>query len=231
LAGWAIAPVTGALSRIRHARMFHPSGVVYDARVVPVAIAGEWGQLASRLEGEALVRLSSAWWKHREWRDVLGCAIRFGGGEAAQDLLFATIKHPWTMPFAPLTTHHHDFLDNQYYAVSPFRSEDAGAIDLRLRPSARSERGGTREERLARAVEERAASFALEGRSRHLPIEQRMEWAPICLIELVRASTVDQETLRFDPFQSGCGIEPAGFVHALRIGTYRASQRGRAASP
>lgn len=224
-----MAPLTAALSRARHARMFHPTGLVYDALVTPVAIDGGWGRLAERLQGAAIVRLSSAWWKRREWRDVLGCAIRFEGGEGVQDLLLATIKHPWTTPFAPLTTHHHDFLDNHYYGVSPFHSEDAGRIDLRLRPSWPSRGGRSREERLARAVENRSASFVLEARRHRHPLDVRHhEPHPICLIELVApASGVDQERLRFDPFRSGRGLEPVGFVHSLRIGTYRASQRAR----
>lgn len=229
--GWTIAPIVAAVSAVRRARMFHPRGVVYEAIVRPSAVDGGWGALARRLEGKAIVRLSSAWWKSREWRDVLGCAIRFEAGEREgdQDLLFATIKHPWTMPFAPLTTDHHDFLANHYYAVSPFCSEDAGLIDLRLRPERASDGFGSREERLARAVEDHTAVLVLEARRHRRALDLRHhEPHAIAVIELVqRAEDVDQERLRFDPFKSGRGIEPAGFVNALRIGAYRASQKVR----
>ncbi len=228
IAGWVMAPFTGAMSLARHARMFHPRGVVYEARVLPSAVDVGWGRLAERLSGDAIVRLSGAWWKRREWRDVLGCAIRFGGEGGDQDLLLATIRHPWTTPFAPLTTDPHDFLANDYYAVSPLEREDAGLIDLRLRPSGRSELGGTREERLARAVEAHRASFLLEARRHRRFLDLRHHEAhPICVIELTERAEVDQERLRFDPFRSGRGLAPSGFVHALRIGTYRASQEAR----
>jgi hypothetical protein len=228
IAGYAMAPITAALSRIRRARMFHPTGLLYEAEVHPAATHGSYAELGARLEGSALMRLSSAWWKHREWRDVLGCAIRFSDGDPArdQDLLFATIKHPWTMPFAPLTTHHHDFLDNHYYAVSPFKS-DAGLIDLRLSPERAGGDGDTRADKLARAVAAGSAAFVLEARPHHLDARHHPA-RPIARIELTRAAEgIDQERLRFDPFKNGRGIAPVGFVHSLRLGTYRASQRAR----
>src|SRR5581483_3247415 len=124
-AGWLLAPLTGTLSLLRRARMFHPEGAVYRARVETVP--GPYAMLGRRLEGPALARLSTAWWRSgKEWLDALGIAIRVGrdpGAEAKrgdQDLLFATIRSPWTTPFAPLTTEQHDFLANDYYGVSPF---------------------------------------------------------------------------------------------------------------
>jgi hypothetical protein len=39
---------------------------------------------------------------------------------------------------------------------------------------------------------------------------------------------LDREALRFDPFRSGRGVRPVGFVHSMREGTYLASQAARA---
>jgi hypothetical protein len=234
IAGLALAPVTQTISRIRHARMFHPRGMVLDADVRPCAVDEPWASIARRLEGKALVRLSSAWWMQREWPDVLGCAIRFRSAESsAQDLLFATIRRPWTMPFAPMTTKHHDFFANHYYAVSPFRAEGTAALtEWRVRPQhAPPETGGTREEKLARAVERREAIFVLEARPYRRLVDLRSsEYHALAVIDLTGWAEVDQERLSFDPFRSGLGIEPAGFVHALRVAAYAASRRGRSAS-
>src|SRR4051794_13282844 len=103
LVGWAMAPVTGGVSALRRARMFHPKGVVYRAEVTP-AKDTRWRAVAERLSGPAMARLSSAWWQERDLPDALGCALRFGDD---QDLLLATIRRPWTTPFAPLSTRVH----------------------------------------------------------------------------------------------------------------------------
>src|SRR4051812_3496321 len=104
--GALLAPVTAFVSALRRARMFHPDGVVYRADVEPIPTANRHGahaQVAARLAGPALIRLSSAWWKgDREWPDVLGAALRFRSRPVIspvpdpgdQDLLFATILSP-----------------------------------------------------------------------------------------------------------------------------------------
>jgi hypothetical protein len=78
--------------------MFHPDGAVYRARVE--AVPGPFSMLAQRLEGPALARLSTAWWRGgKEWLDALGIAVRLGrdpGTEARpgdQDLLFGPRPH------------------------------------------------------------------------------------------------------------------------------------------
>lgn len=205
--------------------MFHPEGSVYRARVE--AVPGPFSMLAQRLEGPALARLSTAWWRGgKEWLDALGIAVRLGrdpGTEARpgdQDLLFATIRYPWTMPFAPLTTEQHDFLANDYYAVSPFDVTGVGRAKLRLvssrpRRLAASKRGA----RLVEAVERGEAWLQLEL--------QTAKREPVARIVLLEPAQVDQERLRFPPFRDGKGISPRGFVHGLRRATYLLSQVAR----
>lgn len=234
IAGLALAPITGATSAVRRARMFHPSGVVLSADVRSCSGDAPWGILAERLEGPALVRLSGAWWKTREWPDVLGCAIRFArttplGTEPTasdQDLLFATIRRPWTMAFAPFTTDQHDYFANRYYAVSPFRTVDAGVIEWRLRPERRIGGPGPRESRLLRALAIGKARFTLEARPYRRVIDVRGEhpFHPVARIELRDVIDIDQDALRFDPFRAGRGVEPIGLIHGLRLAAYRASQ-------
>jgi hypothetical protein len=220
LTGFLLAPWTGAVSALRHARMFHPEGTVWQARVT--ALRGPFGELARRLEGEALVRLSTAWWRGgKEWIDVLGIAVRIG----PQDLLFATIQHPWTMLLAPATTEQHDFLANDYFAVSPFDVDGVGRCKLRLVSPRPRGLHGDREERLQEAVARGQAALRLEVKR----LSGSEGWQPVAEIALAEPARVDQEALRFSPFRNGRGITPRGFVNMLRRGTYALSQLARPA--
>jgi hypothetical protein len=236
LAGLALSPGTGLLSWIRQSRMFHPAGALCTAEVVPVAQAAPALDVAARLAGPALVRWSSAWWKHREWTDVLGCAIRFADlpfdvepKSSDQDLLLATIQRPWTLPFAPLTTRIHDYLGNAYFGVSPFDVSSLGRIEWRLTPAAGAPSprlSETRHERLTRAIETRTASLLLEWSPYPGPLTrpQADRFQPLVRITLTGFAALDQERLRFDPFRSGRGLNPVGFVHGMRRAAYWTSQ-------
>jgi hypothetical protein len=230
--GWTLAPLTGAVSLTRRARTFHPDGRVLLASVEPVEGAPRLAAIARRLAGPALVRLSSAWWRGgKEWTDALGFAMRLrrtdepsaAAAPDDQDLLFATIRSPWTMLLAPLTTDVHDFLGNDYYAVSPFAIEGVAGLH-RLRLVAPGAGGsGARDARLARALQDGRAVFGLEVRSRG------GDWTSIAAVRLREAIAIDQGALRFSPFRNGRGVTPRGFVHALRHGAYAASQFARPA--
>lgn len=235
--GRAIGPLFAAITALRRARTFHPRGDCADAVVeVTGEVVADYRPVAERLAGNAFVRLSDALTKGKaRWPDVLGCAIRFGGSypfeEGGQDLLFATIKRPWTMPFSPLTTKVGDYLANDYFAVSPFSIDGGPRVYLRLRPerlpSVEAATGGRnaadrRRRRLERAIANGSAVFVLGvGRGPRGP------FAPIASIRLVSIWQRDPPELRFDPFRNGAGIEPRGLVHALRRGVYPASQRAR----
>jgi hypothetical protein len=226
-----MAPVFAGVAAMRRARVFHPEGALFRATVNPLVVDGADGALAAALSGEAMVRLSTALWRGgREWIDILGCAIRFRSERVPsvipaagdQDLLCATLRTPLTMLLAPTTTHWHDFLENDYYAVSPFSVEGLGRVKLRVVTQRVRLPGRDRDERLQMAVEGGLASLRLEWR----PTGQRA-WRPLCAIRLLQRLDLDQEVLRFDPFRSGRGLRPAGFVHYLRPAAYRASQWAR----
>ena len=232
IAGFLLAPFTGFGSLVRRARVFHPVGVVLSGRVVPLGTR-EYNDLGIRLAGPVLARFSSAWWKREELPDVLGCALRFGSASAEliepepgdQDLLLATIRFPATTLFAPLSTRFHDFLANAYFGVSPFRIRGMGRCRVRVVPVSGPVDGETREEKLR----------ALLARG---PVRLRIEvkydrpaahYEPAALIELTKCRA-DDPALSFDPFRTGRGIEPAGFVHHLRVAAYAASRYARAGS-
>lgn len=233
LAGAALAPFTGLTSALRHARMFHPSGIVCVAEARSVATTPASREVAERLVGPVLVRWSSAWWKRSEHPDVLGCALRFTRGPIVvepqpgdQDLLLATIQRPWTMAFAPLTTRRHDFLSNDYFGVSPFDVPPLGRVEWRLVTPGAMYAGNDRRARLARAIEAGAARVRLEQARYPGPLSRpdARAFEPIVELALVRVIEIDQRALRFDPFRAGRGITPGGFVHAMRRAAYLTSQ-------
>ena len=233
-AGAALAPWFALGSFVRHARVLHPRGVVLWGEVTISPGDDAWAALGARLEGRVLARFSGAWWKRREWPDVLGCALRFTHAQAPsvkpqqgdQDLLLATIRTPLTTMLAPLTTHVSDYLDNAYFGVSPFEAGALGRVKVRLRSRQTSPEFDTRSERIDAALAEGPIELVLEARPARLAAEYR----PIARITLTSRVDLDQEALHFDPYLTGRQLEPAGFVHALRIPTYAASRKARAAA-
>lgn len=231
--GAAVAPLFGVGSLLRRARFFHPEGVCYGATVSPLPASPQWAPLQERLRGGALVRLSSAWWRGgKEWPDVLGCAVRFGVGEAAaergagglQDVLFATIPYPFLTPLGPLFTRVHDFLDNTYWGVAPFQIDGVGLVRLELvspPPASRPEL--SRQDKLDEAVAAGAAVLVLRART----LRPQGEWTALAELRLLDKRALDQEALRFSPFRTGRGVRPRGFVHAMRRPVYALSQLTR----
>jgi hypothetical protein len=203
------APFFGAMAALRRSRPLHPTGELYEATCAPAVPSDDLRPLADALYGTALVRLSHALWKRPRPRvpDVLGCAIRFGHD---QDLLFATIQRPWTTPFAPFSTDVDSFLGNLYFGVSPFTM---AGIDrrfyLRLRPFTNDGLGG----------------FTIEASYR-----PRVGYREVARLSLDRIEEGGGERMHFDPFRTGRGIVPCGFVHALRHGAYAASRAIRASA-
>lgn len=228
---WAPSIALGSL--LRNARLFHPDGIVRWARVEPIAKDGMLGDFAKRLEGPALVRLSSGWWRNeKEWPDVLGIAIRFVDSKNIQvqnpaardqDLLFATILRAPMLPIAPLFTNVHDFLANDYYALAPFSIQGLGRVKFRLVPMRLPSDAGTRREKLEARIAAGSAVLHLELKISKLGAK----WREVALIEIREKACVDQEALAFHPFRSGRGIVPVGAVHMARAATYKASQWAR----
>jgi len=226
LIGRAWSAPVALVSALRHARMFHPRGVVFEAEVTALAPMGE------RLAGHALARFSGALFKAEVERfEVLGLALRFSRevprtatpAPEDQDLLLATIISPFTMPLSPFTTRSDDFLANKYWAVSPFVVDGAERVKFRATPEhASPDTVSGREDKLAVAVAQSGARLTLEARR-----TLRTGWTKIATIALTASSDVDQEALRFDPFRSGRGIVPAGLVHAIRRDVYSAGQKAR----
>lgn len=228
-------PPFRAIAERRHARSLHAEGVCLQAEVVPVRTDFPFSSVAERLAGPALVRMSTALWRDgKEWPDILGAAVRLRRSgrlteEAEpgdQDLLFSTMRHMWTMAPAALSTHVHDWLDNDYFGIAPFEVRGLGRVKLRLMaPRDLPERQGSRVSRLEEAIQGGLACFTLELR----PLEPALPhtWTPLAHVLLHEEVELDPERLRFSPFRDGRGITPVGFLHSMRRSAYRQSQEGR----
>lgn len=226
------APGVAAISRARRARMFHPEGLTFAGHCTPVA-GTPFEAIGRALAGRVLARCSPALWRNGpELFDVLGIALRFrrGGGPVLdespavgdQDLLFATIRSPLTMVFAPFATNARDVAGNRYWAVSPFAAHQLGRFELRLTPIDPPKTKGSRTARLLAAVAAGRAAWWLEARR-----TLTLRWHRVARITLDHPISIDQAALRFDPFRSGGGLVPVGLVHAIRRATYAASQAAR----
>jgi hypothetical protein len=222
LIGKTWAPAIAAIAKARQARMFHPVGLTFEGTAAPMGEDGELGSIGEALAGRVLARCSAALWKKPlEHFDVLGIALRFMPDD--QDLLFATIISPLTMPLSPLTTNAHDFMANRYWAVAPFALRSGRRVKLRLVPIERRRDGeGPRNTRLRHDVKNNEAALMLQARR-----TLHRTWESVALIRFDRERHLDQNALRFDPFKAGRGIEPVGLVHAIRRAAYAASQRAR----
>ncbi|MGN6106875.1 MAG: hypothetical protein ACTHU0_17340 [Kofleriaceae bacterium] len=233
LIGRSWAPIISWISAVRGARMFHPVGRTFVGRAEPLhsAAGHPLEEIGEALAGHVLARCSAALWKSNVERfDVLGMALRFRAGPISdhraapgdQDLLFATIRSPFTMLLSPLFTDASDFVGNRYWAVSPFEAPGCARVELRLVPEAPPVIHGSRDTRLRAAVAAGQAAWTLEARRTWTPV-----WHAVARIALERHVEIDQEALRFDPFRTGRGMVPVGLVHAIRRPVYAASQRAR----
>jgi hypothetical protein len=229
--GAVLAPAIAAVSRFRRARTFHPRGLVFTGRSEPI-IGGAFANLGADLEGQILARCSGALWKRPNERfDVLGIALRFRRSNRTfdanalpgdRDLLFATIRSPFTMVFSPFTTDAHDFMQNQFFAVAPFEVRTHDRVELRLVPIDPPAMPGTRGDKLLAAVDAGQCIWHLEARR-----TLTFTWHAIARITFEQPHELDQEALHFDAFRTDDHLQPVGVVHAIRRAVYAASQHAR----
>lgn len=232
--GIPLAIAFGLASFLRRARAIHPRGRLLCATVeVDERVPKKLRALAERLAGTALVRFSTATWNSpRNRRDLLGCALRLkwqvsDGAELKpwhQDLLLATMRRPWTLLFAPFSTESRSFLANRYFTVLPSSVAEVGRCTFQLLPLGEDAGfAASREAGLLKEVERGTADLCLSIRV----ARGAKRWIPLVRIRLEREVLLDQESFRFDPYLTGQGVEPIGFLNGLRRFAYRASQWGR----
>lgn len=112
---------------------------------------------------------------------------------------------------------------NDFHAASPFRVDGVGEAKISARwissKGDRARPNENRAQRLLERVERGEARLAL-----FLHRSPSQPWQRLVELDLVEQLRLDQNALRFDPFLTGRGLEPTGFIHALRRAAYPASR-------
>ncbi len=202
VAGTAAGTAMAALAGLRRGKAVHPQGEVFEARI------RVWGDdaapqaselLSTRAEHPAVVRFSRSIGVPRPLPDLLGLSLRVldaYGPRRHQDLLLVTsVDHPVL---------HHVFVpakgiaDQPYSSSLPYRAGDERFVVGVLPQS---------ETRFDLAV------APLDGR-----------FTPIARIELGPKLSETADALRFNPFNTGGGLEPSGWLNSLRRRAYPMSQ-------
>ncbi|SFK18952.1 hypothetical protein [Amycolatopsis sacchari] len=142
-----LRPAFDALAHVRHARAFHPDGVLADGTFTPVR-RGSWPLPDGPVEVRA--RLSKGVGVPRGFRDVLGLAVRIPLETGPWDLTFSTIG-PFgrVVPFPSA-----GWCEAPFSSLAPYRvdgglrwllAQAAGGqpdVDASLRAARRLVRGG-----------------------------------------------------------------------------------------
>lgn len=224
-----IAAATGAvfagLARLRHARPVHPHGVAFSGtlRLEPGPGLDLLPALGAPRDVPAVVRLSRSFDPPRFIRDFLGVAVKLAdlhGPGLDQDFLTVSSLPGPLGHFVPVPARRYTWA--AYSSLIPYRS--AGRLVV-LGALSRADAGGGTDELDA------ARGAAARGRLRF-----RLAVAPLAGPLLVvgeldlreELAAPDGEALRFNPFHTGGGLEPAGGpLNGLRRSAYPASQLAR----
>ena len=191
-----------ALAHARGAKAVHPFGEVYTGRLrVTGAAAAPSGStlLSTAAEHDAIVRFSRSLGLPKALPDLLGMSLRvtdaYGPG-AHQDLLMVTSVD------APIL--HHVFLPTYRIDGRPYSTSLPYAA------------GGERF--LIGAVPHSTESFSLSVAA----VGGRFE--PIAELAIGDRLPESADTMRFNPFNTGGGLEPVGLLNRWRRKAYPMSQ-------
>jgi hypothetical protein len=222
-AGLSIGAVLAALAAVRRGKAFHPAGVVHDAWLsIPGARDGPAAAelLSRRGEHRAIVRFSRAVGLPRPIPDLLGLSLRIPhayGENRHQDFLLVTS--------ADLPLVHHIFLpaldvqQRPYTSSLPYRAGKdlflVGAVPRRDSPRPR---GNDEFDRLqgAAATGRLAFDFAVAAFARR--------FRPVGSLHVGPQLGPGLDALRFNPWNTGGGMEPAGWLNGARDRAYKLSQ-------
>jgi hypothetical protein len=222
-AGLSIGAGLAALAAVRRGKAFHPDGVVYDARL---SIAGDAAapQAAALLshpgEHHAIARFSRAVGLPRPIPDLLGLSLRvpdaYGSGRHQDFLLVTSADYPLL---------HHIFLpardvqQRPYSSSLPYRAEgDLFLVGAVAQPGSPRADGRDEFERLEAAAATGRLAFdiavaRIAGRFR-----------AVGGLHIGRRLGHELDALRFNPWNTGGGMEPAGWLNGARDRAYKLSQ-------
>ncbi len=221
--GTTVGGVLAALAAARRGKAVHPHGVVYSGRLritgEPAAPAGAT-LLAEPGEHGAIVRFSRSVGVPRPVPDLLGMSIRLPdvhGTGRHQDFLLVTS--------ADLPIAHHIFLpatdvqQRPYSSSLPYRAgDDLFLVGALPDPASPRPDGDDEFDRLDIAAETGRLRFRLAV----APMMGR--FATVGELWIGDRLPPDLDALRFNPFNTGGGLEPAGSLNGARDRAYKLSQ-------
>jgi hypothetical protein len=223
VAGTSLGLALAGVAAVRRGKAVHPHGVVHAARlVVPGGDPAPPGaQLLSRPgEHAAIVRFSRSLGLPRPVPDLLGMSIRlpdvYGAGRHQDFLLVTSADVPvLNRGFLPAR----DVWQRPYTSSLPYRAGDRKFIVGAL-PQAPLHRpsGETELDRLGAAAASGGVRFrlAVAGPLGH--------FEPVAELHVRERLDPALDAMRFDPWNCGGGLEPAGFLNRLRDYAYPLSQ-------
>lgn len=219
----------GAASFARRARIFHPDGAAFQATLEVRTGAPTVG--ASTLAGagrhKAIVRLSRGVGLPSRVPDVLGLALRIldaHGTGRHQDVLLVTSAAPAVGRHSILPSR--QFATGFYSSILPYRAGD----ELVLFGARPVWADGVDLGSASTATFDEVEAELISGRLRFdlLVAGLTAPWTSVGVIDGGRRlSAAEQESLRFNVYNTGEALEPAGVLNAMRRSVYRASQAAR----
>lgn len=221
-AGLSLGAVLALVAAARRGKAVHPSGVVHAGRlrVHGSAAAPPAELLRRRAEHDAVVRFSRSLGLPRPLPDLLGMSIRLPdvhGAHAHQDFMLVTS--------ADLPVVHHLFLPSRdvqqrpYTSSLPYRAGGElvliGALPDPASPRPAGDDEFARLDVAARTgrLRFRFAVAGVEGRFR-----------PVATLEIGERLDDALDALRFNPWNTSGGLEPAGWLNRARAWAYPMSQ-------
>ncbi len=221
--GLSIGSVLAIIAGVRRAKAFHPGGVVYGARLTTTgaSAAPQAAELLSRRgEHRAIVRFSRAIGVPRPLPDLLGLSVRlpdvYGAGVHQDFLLVTSADYPLV---------HHIFLpavdvqQRPYTSSLPYRAGDdlfpVGAVPRRESPRPH---GRDEFDRLRIAASTGRLLFDLAV------ARVAGRFHSVGSPHIGRRLAPELDALRFNPWNTGGGMQPAGWLNGARDRAYKLSQ-------
>jgi len=231
-AGPAVAAAFSALAALRRKRSLHPIGIGYQGRLqVPIHVPARPGVplFQAGAAHAALLRFSRGAGLPEPLPDALGVAIKLPdahGPGADQDLLLTSSSDRPLL--RRLLFPARSFLRGAFSTALPYELGSERIVLLLVPTRAgggrSSDHAGYRRSGGAVGELRAAAPDGLRFELRTATTFGRSR--PLATVTTDAPLTADQtDALRFNPWTTGPGIRPSGWLNLLRDAAYRASQR------
>ena len=222
LAGVSIGAVLALAAAVRRGKAVHPNGVVYAARLV---VSGASQAPPARLlrepsEHRAIVRFSRSLGLPRPLPDLLGLSLRvldaYGGGRHQDFLLVTSVDRPLLHHvFVPAT----DVQQRPYSSSLPYRAGgDRFLVGVLPDPCSPRPDGHDEFARLDAAAASGRLSFRL------CTAAMGGQFRPVGELRIGRRLADELDALRFNPWNTGEDLVPAGWLNGARYRAYQFSQ-------